>query len=509
MISQGKDITRDIVLETEVCVVGSGAGGGVLAKELSEAGISVVLIEEGSYRLPATFNFREDFMIPQFFQESGGRTTKDMGIIITHGKGIGGSTLHNVCLSFRPVPAIIERWRKEYGVSFKFDDLVPYFEKVEKQVEVNKIREDQVNRNNKAFRTGCINLGIKAQIPMHNRKNCAGCGFCEIGCMLNNKQNVQKVYIPLALNAGAKIFADCKAHKITTDGKKITGVIAEITNPETKKRYSVKIRSKVVAVAGGAINTPVLLIKSNIQSKNGLVGNNLHLHPYCPVGAFFDGEILGWRGIPQSMYCDDFAEFKKDGYGGFFMITGWAHPGTMASITPGFGNEHWEIMKEYSSMAAGGAMVHDETNGTVSVNRHGLPEISYWPEKQDQQTIIAAFKKMAEVYLAAGAKKVLLPFTRPTYVKSVKDLEGIEKMELKPRQITIMSVHPQGTCRMGEDPVKSVVNSKCEFHDIKGLFICDTSVYPTSLGTPPQIPTMSLGVMVADNIVKDKTRLLS
>lgn len=509
MIFQGKEINKDQEIETEVCIIGSGAGGGVLAKELAEAGISVVLLEEGSNNLPKDFDFRENLMLPKLFQENGGRTTKDMGIIITQGKGIGGSTVHNICLSFRPVPAIIDRWRKEAGVSFKFQDLVPYFEKVEKQLEITRIREDQININNRLFREGCEKLGIKAQIPLHNRKNCAGCGFCEIGCKLDNKQNVQKVYIPLALKAGAKIFANCRASLVLTDQNRATGVIAEITNSETKRRYSLKIKSKVVAVAGGAIQTPALLLKSNIPGKSGLIGKRLHLHPYSPVGAFFDKEVLAWRGIPQSIYSDDFADFKKDGYGGFFMIPGFAHPGSMASISPGHGMAHWEIMKEYKNMAGGGAMAHDETNGTVTVNRYGNPEIMYWPDKSDQQIIIAGFKKVSEIFLAAGAKKVLLPFTTPTYVKSTKDLEGLEKITLKPRKITLMSVHPQGTCRMGENPATSVVNSQCESHDIKGLFICDTSVYPTSLGTPPQVPTMALGVMVAEKIVKDRVRLLS
>ncbi len=509
MIYQGKDINKDQELETEVCIIGSGAGGGVLAKELAESGISVILLEEGAYNQPKDFNFRENIMLPKLFQENGGRNTNDMGITITQGKGLGGSTVHNICLSFRPVSAMIERWQREAGVSFKYQDLIPYFEKVEKQLEIKPILEEQVNLNNRIFREGCQKLGLKAQIPNHNRKDCMGCGFCEVGCKLDRKQNVLKVYIPLALKSGAKIYANCRAKQVLTDGKKATGVIAEIINPENNKQYSLKIKSKVVAVAGGAIQTPVLLLKSNIPNKSGLIGKTLHLHPYCPVGAFFDKEILGWRGIPQSMYCDDFADFKKGGYGGFIMIPGFAHPGSMAGITPGYGKAHWEIMKEYTKMAAGGAMAHDETNGTVSVNRYGNPEIKYWPDKSDQQIIIAGFKKVSEIYLAAGAKKVLLPFTTPTYAKSTKDLQGLENITLKPRKITIMSVHPQGTCRMGEDPLTSVVNSQCESHDIKGLFICDTSVYPTSLGTPPQVPTMALGVMVAEKIVKDKVRLLT
>lgn len=510
MIFQGKNINNDIVIETEVCIIGSGAGGGTLAKELSEKGIKVILLEEGSYNLPQDFNFRENKMIPKLFQESGGRNTTDMSVIVTHGKGVGGSTVHNICLSFRPEKAIIERWQKEYKVGFNYDDLVPYFEKVEKDLEIKPIREDQINLNNDIFRKGCEKLGLNAKIPNHNRNsNCAGCGFCELGCKLDSKNNVLKIYIPLALKNGAKIYSDCKVEKILLDGNKVSGVKGEITNHETKKKYRIFVKSKVVVSSGGAINTPILLMKSGISSKSNLIGKTLHLHPYSPVVGFFDQEIQGWKGIPQSIYCDDFADFKKDGYGGFILIPGFAHPGSSASLTPSHGKEHWEIMKEYPRTAAGGAMAHDETNGKINVNTSGNPEITYWPEKSDQKIIIDGFMKMAEIYLSAGAKKVLLPFTDPFYVKSMKDMEGLEKLELKPRKITLMSVHPQGSCRMGEDTNNSVVNSNCEFHNVKGLFICDTSVFPTSLGTPPQVPTMSLGVMVAEKIYKDKIRLFS
>lgn len=510
MIFQGKNINNDVHIESDICVVGSGAGGGVLAKELAEAGFSVTLIEEGGYHTPEDYNLRENTMIPKLFQESGGRNTKDMSVIVTHGKGVGGSTVHNICLSFRPERAMIERWQREYHVNFDYDDLIPHFEKVEKELNINKIREDQINLNNEIFRQGCQKLGLNAQVPNHNRNNnCAGCGFCELGCKLDSKNNVLKIYIPLAIKAGARIYSDCKVNRVIVENKKAVGVVGEVFNSETKKKHKVVVRSKVVAVSGGAINTPVLLLKSGIESKSGLIGKSLHLHPYSPVVAFFDKDIYGWKGVPQSIYCDDFADFKKTGYGGFIMIPGFAHPGSSASLTPSHGKAHWEVMKEYKRTAAGGAMAHDETDGSIVVNRYGNPEITYWPIKSDQEIIINGFKKVAEIYLAAGAKKVLLPFTDATYVTSTKELEGMEKLELKPRKITLMSVHPQGTCKMGEDTKKSVVNSDCEFHGIKGLYICDTSVYPTSLGTPPQVPTMAMGVKVAKSIIRDKVRLFT
>jgi len=504
MLFQGKEINCDQHLSADVCIVGSGAGGGVLAKELAEKGISVILLEEGKYFQPLLdFNLREEKMLPKLFQENGGRTTGNLGVTITHGKGIGGSTLHNINLCFRTVPAIVERWQHEDGITFNYEKLIPYFEKVEKTLEINQIKEEQVNTNNLIFREGCEKLGITAKIPFHNRKDCLSCGFCELGCKFDRKQNVAKVYIPLALKAGADIYSDCKVERVIISGRRPTGVSGEIFNRETGRKYKIIVKSKVTVVSAGAIHTPVLLQKSNVPDPKKLIGKTLHLHPYCPVGAVFDREVYGWKGIPQSMYTDDFADFKKTGYGGFTIIPGFAHPGSMAGIVPGSGKEHWEIMKDYVRMAAGGAMVHDETNGTVSVNRFGNPVVNYWPDQEDQRQIIAGFKKTAEIYLAAGAKKVLLPYTTPVLIKSMDDLARIDSSELSPRKVTIMSVHPQSSCRMGENPAKAVVNSRCEMHSLKGLYLCDTSVYPTSLGSPPQVTTMALGTMVADNIRDD------
>jgi choline dehydrogenase-like flavoprotein len=224
------------------------------------------------------------------------------------------------------------------------------------------------------------------------------------------------------------------------------------------------------------------------------------------VAGIFDEPIEGWRGIPQTYIVDEFAEFYKNGYGGYVIIPVFAHPGGTATITPGSGAQHSSVMKEFANIAAAVPMIHDETIGEVSVKSNGRIELDYWPNTEDQKWFRHGIKKTAEMYLAAGAKEVLLPFSPKVTVRSVKELEIVDRLGFDKYGISITSVHPQGSARMSADPKKGVVDSHCETHDVKNLFVCDTSVFPTSLGTPPMIPTASIATHTARYMLKERQR---
>lgn len=508
MIFEGSAVPKGAV-DCQAVVVGSGAAGAVIAKELSEAGIDVVLLEAGANHTPERdFDQREDHMMHSLFYEQGGRTTSDLGVTVVHGRGLGGSTVHNICLCVRPEKAILERWAEEFGVEgMSYDELAPSVDRVWKNLGINPMLESQMNPNNRKVKEGADKLGWKGFIPHHNRIQCLETGFCELGCTYNRKQSMLITYVPKAESNGARIFTDCQADRVLAENGRAVGVEASVLDRATgKPMYTVTVRAKTVVLSGGAIMSPALLLKSDLANSSGLVGKTLHLHPSSPVAGLFDEAIEGWRGIPQTYIVDEFAAFYKNGYGGYVIIPVFAHPGGSAVMSPGWGGEHAAIMHDYGRMSAAVPMIHDETVGTVSVKSNGKIDLAYWPEAEDQKWFMHGIRKTAEMYFAAGAKEVMLPYSPKVVVRSPKELDVIERLGVQKYGISIASVHPQGSVRMSRDPKKGVVDSHCETHDVKNLFVCDTSVFPTSLGTPPMVPTASIATHTARHMLKERVR---
>lgn len=508
MIVEGKDINSFFMERAEVCVVGSGAGGAVVAKELAEKGAKVVLLEEGGYYRPKDFNQREEDMMPKLYADAGFTGNKDFSVVLQYGRCMGGSTAHNIGLCVHPERAILKRWEEEYGVqNLSYEEFLPHIEKVEKTIDVNQIQESDLNKNNLLLKKGTEALGLHGLIPKHNRKGCIGAGFCEIGCTYEALRSTLVTYVPLADKAGAKIYSDCRVEKILTFNGRAAGVEGNVLFRNSRKeKVRFRVHAKTVILSCGAIATPALLIKNWMREKSPLIGRSLHLHPYAPVAGIFDEDVIGWRGIPQTYYIDEFAHFKKNGYGGYVIISGFAHPGAFAAMLAGSGKFHFSLMKDYPRMAACGAMIHDETKGTVNISKSGKPVVSYFPQGEDAKFMMHGIKTMAKIYLAAGAKKVVLPYTKPTVITKESELSVVDERGIVPHDILMASVHPQSSCPMGENPESSVVNSYGEMHAVKNLFICDTSVYSTSLGTPPQITVMSLATRLADYLARNKSR---
>lgn len=504
MIIEGKNISRGLTLSCQVCVIGSGAGGAVAAKELTEGGLDVVLLEEGGYYTSKDFNQREEDMMPKLYANAGLFTNSDFSMSIAYGRCVGGSTTHNIGLCFHPEPAILDRWQKEYDVKdLSYKELLPHIKKVEQHIGVNQISEDSLNANNSLLKKGADALGYHGLIPRHNRMNCLGSGFCELGCAYDRLQTMLITYIPQASKRGARVYSDCRAGKIKKTGSGFEVEVEVLEREHHKAINKVKVKAEKVVVSCGAIQSPALLFKSGIQSPSGYLGKTLHLHPYIPVAAVFKERVEGWKGIPQTYVVDHFADFKKDGYGGFVVIPGFAHPGTFASLAPSWGKEHFEMMKLYPHIAIAGAMVHDETIGSVMIKKDGQAKVRYFPEGKDIYFLQEGIKRMAQMFLSAGAQKVLLPYTNLTWITKESELSIVEKNGIVPHQILLASVHPQGSCRMGEKKDACVVNSYGEFHGVKNLFVCDGSVFSTSLGSPPQISIMALATRTAEYIISE------
>ena len=481
----------------DVCVIGSGAGGAVVAKELAEAGLSVIILEAGENHDPSTFSSYEPEMLRRLFWDSGLRRTRDNAIVISQGRGVGGSTVHNLCYAVRPPQVILDRW----GVP----TLSSNFESVERTLGVTQMQEADVNRLNAVIRRGCEVMGWRGTVQRHNRGACPTCGVqCLFGCPVSKaaqsdsrgtgKQSMAVTYIPLALAAGAKLYSDCMAEKIHVEKGRVVGVSAQL--PSGKLR----VQSDIVVLAAGAINSPQLWLKSRLPNTNQRVGKNLHLHPAAFVGGIFNENINGYLGIPQSYYIDQFLDLERTPDSGYLLMPAFGSQMIVAASLPGFGEDHRELMERYRHIAALLVLLHDRTTGRVSVNYKGSPNIAYRLRRSDKKVLVEGIINAARLLFAAGATEILMPYTQHFPIKTEADLDIIRQRGIVPNDIMLASSHPQGTLRMGENPNRSVVNLSGESHAVKGLFVADASLFPTSVGVPPTLTIAALATHVAHRI---------
>ncbi|RKU37775.1 hypothetical protein C6496_09010 [Candidatus Poribacteria bacterium] len=483
----------------DVCVIGSGAGGAVVAKELAEAGLSVIILEAGEHHDPITFGTYEPEMLRRLFWDSGLRSTRDGAIVISQGKGVGGSTVHNLCYAVRPPQVLLDRW----GVR----EIWPYFDQVEQVLGVTQMQETDVNRLNAVIRRGCEQMRWRGGLQRHNRGACATCGArCLFGCpdsksiqtepTRTGKQSMAVTYIPLALAAGARLYSNCVAEKIHISRKVAVGVSARLPSG------TLYVQSRAVVLAAGAINSPQLWLKSGLPNTNRQVGRNLHLHPAVFVGGIFNETINGHLGIPQSYYIDEFLDLRRSPDSGYLLMPAFGSEMIVAASLPGFGRSHQALMERYQHIAALLVLLHDKTTGRVSINHTGTPNISYRLQHSDKQVLVEGAINAARLLFAAGAAEIIMPYTEHLRIKREKDLEIIRQRGIAPNDIMMASSHPQGTLRMGADRHKSVVKLSGESHAVPGLFVADASLFPTSIGIPPTLTIAALGRHVAGQIIE-------
>ena len=504
MILRGRELTHDFDDSADAVVVGTGAGGGMAVRELARAGLKVIALEEGGHHVPTDFTQREEKMIPLLFQDRGARTTADFAIRVLMGRGVGGSTIHNTNLCKRTPGEILDQWARRHGVvGCTEKDLAPVFEEVERDLSVSEIPEAQQNANNQVLARGVKALGFRGGPLRHNRVGCRESGFCELGCAYDAKQNVTKVLLPAALAANGQtvVMSDIRATRIVHQGGAVTGVVGTAMDPAGRPLAKVTVKAKVVVLAASAVGSAALALASDLPDPDRLLGRGLRLHPGAAVAGFFDQRIDGVYGIPQSYECTELLDFDEKSDRRVWITTAFAHPIGAAASLPGFGAAHMTLLRRYAHMAVLTAMVHDETEGRVTLE-DGQPRLHYAIGEGDRAQLVRGLQACARILFAAGAREVVLATIPALRLKNAGESDRITTDLVGPHKLPLLSVHPMGTLPFGEDPKKSVVKSTAEHHRIRGLFVLDGSIFPTSIGVPPQISIYAFARHLAKHAVE-------
>ena len=506
-VTDGSATPGDLVLTADVCVVGTGAGGAVTAAVLAEAGLDVLMLEEGGYYTSADFTMREKDCVPRLYQENATRTTADAAISLLQGCAVGGTTVVNWTTSFRTPEDVVAHWAERHGVKgFVYADLVPHYEAVEARLAIAKVGLETLNANNRTLYDGCKALGWQADTVRRNVHACFQTGFCHLGCPVNAKRSMLVTTIPDAIDARARLVFRARADRLEVDGGSITRLHGTLLDSEGRlpTGRSITVRAKRFVVSGGALNSPALLLRSGLDS-GGRVGARTFVHPAIGSLAFFDRDINPFQGAPQSAASHHFAR-PAAGVGFFLEAVPW-YPGLASTAVPGFGADHAATMHEAAKTAIHVALMidgfqRDVPGGRVTLRPSGAPRLDYpivpglWAALREAQ------KRMADAELAAGARRVMTLHATPGVITDRASIDAVvDGLRWEVGSAPLFSAHLMGGCCMGDDPATSVVRSEdLRHHAVHNLYVIDGSVFPTSLGVNPQESIYGLARLMATRL---------
>jgi choline dehydrogenase-like flavoprotein len=495
-VTDASTLERDLVLEADVAIVGTGAGGGVTAEILAEAGLDVVLVEEGSLKSSSDFRMVEAEAYPQLYQESAARKTLDKSITILQGRSVGGSTTVNWTSSFRTPPATLAHWRERYGLrDFTPGALAPWFERMERRLAV-AAWEVAPNENNALLARGAERLGISTAAIRRNVKDCWNLGYCGLGCPTNAKQSMLVTCIPAALARGARLVCLARAERFALRGGRAEALVCRALDARgvlaTGRRVTVRARHYVVAAGG--IGSPALLLRSGAPDPHRMLGARTFLHPTIAAAGLMPGPVAAWAGAPQTLYSDHFLERGPiDGPIGFKLEAAPLHPLLLGMTLQGFGPAHATLMARYPNVHVLLALLRDgfhaeSPGGHVGLRDDGSPVLAYPLKPYLWDGVRRAYLAMAEIQFAAGARQVLPLHERATpYASWSAAKAAIEALPLEPLLVRVMSAHVMGGCAMADRAERGVVDPLGRHFQLENLSIHDGSVFPTSLGANPQL----------------------
>jgi choline dehydrogenase-like flavoprotein len=493
MIVTAAEVTGDLSVDCDVVIVGSGAGGATMAAELAEAGVDVVMIEEGGHHRTESFTADTMRALRTLYRDGGGGMAVGRpSVLFAEGRCVGGSTVVNGGMSWPAPGRVLDRWAAGGVLGVSEPELAPYFTRAEARHSVGTQDPETIGRDSELMRAGAAARGWAVAANRRAQLHCAGTNNCNSGCPTGAKRSMLVTSVPRALALGARVFADCRVDRITRQGRGVCGVTGHFGRPGGPR---LTVSARTVMVAAGAIQTPALLARSGLRSASGQLGRNLSLHPNTTVVAFFDSDVTGWHGVHQAFQVREFAAE------GILLSAQNLPPPALAGITPVHGRRLGELMADYNHIVTAGPLITDTGTGRV----RNLPalgaQVFYRLTDTDAARLVRGVELTGQALFAAGARRMLLPFDGAPEVRSPGELRSLLARPVPKAALQVYSVHLMGTARMNEDPKRGVTDSFGAFHGVPGLFVADASLFPGPIGINPMETVIALALRNAQRFL--------
>ena len=491
----------DMELDCDVCVVGSGAGGGTAAGVLAAAGLDVVVLEAGEYYSARDFDGGEFDGYARMYMNGGAAATADQSLGLLAGATVGGGTVVNYSTSFRTPDGVRQEWASLGIPAFAGEEYEASLDAVCERLGVNHEHSTASPRDEVMLR-GLEQLGWHWDRMPRNVRGCdqgERCGQCGMGCPLRAKQSTAITWLVDAQQAGTRVVVATAAEKVRIVGGTARGVEARSADG-----HRVSVNARAVVSACGAIQTPALLKRSGLS--NPSIGKHLRLHPVSVVFGVFDEEVRPWYGTMQAIYSDEHRNL--DGGYGLKYETAALNPSLLVAFAPWRGGRrHAELMEALPNTFGIGALVRDRDSGEVKVGRDGQPVVKYALSEYDRRHLRRGVEGAAEIHEAAGARRIYSSHARwVSYEPGVSGsretfMRAADEAGWDSAQVTMGSFHIMGSARMGGDAALSACNPDGETWDVRDLVVCDASCFPTASGVNPMISIESIAHMNASRLV--------
>jgi choline dehydrogenase-like flavoprotein len=506
-------LDADRSLEAEVVIVGSGAGGGVTAEILALAGLSVLIVEEGALRSSSDFRMREADAYPGLYQESAARQTLDKGVKILQGRTVGGSTTVNWTSSFRTPAPTLDYWRGRFGLTgYDSETLAPWFAMMEARLHVGDWQAPP-NENNDVLRRGLDRLGIRSGFIRRNVNGCWNLGYCGMGCPTNAKQSMLVTTIPSALDHGATLVTRARAERFVLRGERADELLCSALGADgvAPTGRVLRLRAKHFVVAGGAINSPALLLRSGAPDPHGLLGKRTFLHPTLISAGIFPQRVDAYAGAPQTVYSDHFLHTAPiDGAIGYKLEAPPLHPVLLSTTLNGFGQGHAALMRQFPHIQGMLALLRDgfhagSAGGAVQL-KDGAPVLDYPLNDFLWDGARRALLSMAEIQFAAGANAVQPAHeTARPYASWSEAKREIAALPQQLHMTRVASAHVMGGCTMAGDERRGVTAPDGRYRGLSNLSVHDGSLFPTSIGANPQLSIYGITARLASGLAASLT----
>jgi choline dehydrogenase-like flavoprotein len=484
----------------DVVIVGSGAGGGAVAKELAplcRQGKRIAVLEWGPKLKDEEYTGREAEMADKLYFDSGGFLTRDGVMTLAFGRAYGGSTVVYTGTSI-PLPEdVLSRW----GVpGLEFADLRRRSQKYLAENNVHLLEDEAINDNNRLFLAACERLGYHVEQFPVNVKGCKGAGLCNLGCPNAAKQGTLRVQLPAAEAAGVEVVTNCKVERV--DDHECVATVANPPYGEPSRwpagRY--RVRGRAFVVSAGAVNSPALLLRSALPVRLPALGRYFTAHPALILVGEHAHPITNYFGHPKSYFCDHFVASHR-----FLLETCMYFPFTTAKNLIGFGVEHAELMAHMDRMQMILVLAVDAAlpENRVTIDGGGDPVVHYRFTDEVMDALVASQRASARIFFAAGCTRVHAPAGTSFFI-TADQKEGLDRLITRAAftlgKVSISSAHLMGGCRMGTDPASSVTDVWGQVHGVPWLFVADGSLFPSSSEINPYVTIMALADRVAERV---------